>query len=67
MMVSVLLLAAALAPLQWLLASKLRREREVLMEPFAADDWTPEEVDFWLSLIEPFPLRHPSRKSPSRE
>ena len=58
----VLLLAAALAPLQWLLASKLRREREALMEPFATDDWTPEEVDFWLSRIEPFPLRLPSRK-----
>lgn len=61
-MLYVLLLAAALAPVQWLLASKLRRERKALMEPLDGDDWTPEEVDFWLSLIEPFPLRHPSRK-----
>ena len=27
-----------------------------------ADEWTADDVDHWLDLIEPFPLRHPTRR-----
>ena len=27
-----------------------------------ADEWTADDVDYWLDLIEPFPLRHPTRR-----
>ena len=38
----------------------VQRQGVRLMRP--ADEWTADDVDRWLDLIEPFPLRHPSRR-----
>ena len=37
-----------------------RRQGSRWMRP--ADEWTADDVDRWLDLIEPFPLRHPTRR-----
>jgi len=57
-MVTLLALAAVTA-----LAARLARRRA--LAPFSAKPaalWDDEDVDFWLSRIEPFPLGSPSRK-----
>ena len=43
---------------QWLFCRRARRDATRLMRP--ADEWDGEDVDRWLALIEPFPLRHPA-------
>jgi len=60
-MMTLLLLAAALLAGQWLCGRRARRDATRLMRP--ADEWDAEDVDRWLALIEPFPLRKPTHKS----
>jgi len=43
---------------QWLFGRRARRDATHLMRP--ADEWEAEDVDRWLALIEPFPLRKPT-------
>ena len=56
---ALLLLLAALAAGHAGCMVRARRKASRLMRPAA--DLEPEDVDRWLSLIEPFPLGRPSR------
>jgi hypothetical protein len=55
---TLLLLTVAVLLGQWLLGRRARRDAAHLMRP--ADEWDAEDVDRWLALIEPFPLRKPT-------
>jgi hypothetical protein len=57
-MTTLLLLTAALLLGQWLSGRRARRDATRLMRP--ADEWEAEDLDRWLALIEPFPLRKPT-------
>jgi hypothetical protein len=57
---TILGLSAALVLAQWLLGRRARRHAARLLKP--ADQWDGEDVDRWLALIEPFPLRKPTHK-----
>ena len=57
-MTTLLLLTVAIGLGQWLFSRRARREAAHLMRPF--DEWDGEDVDRWLALIEPFPLRKPT-------
>jgi len=57
-MLTILLLTVAILLGQWILNRRARREATHLMRP--ADEWDAEDVDRWLALIEPFPLRKPT-------
>lgn len=60
-MLTLLLLIAALLIGQWVCGRLANRKVARMMRP--ADDWDVGDVDRWLALIEPFPLRNspPSR------
>jgi hypothetical protein len=60
-MFTLLILIGALLLGQWLCGRLARRKVARMMRP--ADDWDVGDVDRWLALIEPFPLRDspPSR------
>ena len=53
-----LTVAALLA--QWHFGRRARRDALRHFKP--AEEWDAEDVDRWLALIEPFPLRNPSHK-----
>jgi hypothetical protein len=55
---TLLLLTVAVLLGQWLLGRRARRDAAQLMRP--ADQWDEADVDRWLALIEPFPLRKPT-------
>jgi len=57
-MTTLLLLTVALLVGQWVIGRRARRDATHLMRP--ADEWDAEDVDRWLALIEPFPLRNPA-------
>jgi len=57
-MMTFLFLTAALLLAQWLFSRRARHEATHLLRP--ADEWDGEDVDRWLALIEPFPLRKPT-------
>jgi hypothetical protein len=57
-MLTLLLLTVAILLGQWTLTRRARRDATRLMRP--ADEWDAEDVDRWLALIEPFPLRKPT-------
>ncbi len=59
-MTALLLLVTALVLAQWLFGRRARRDTARLMKP--AEEWDAEDVDRWLALIEPFPLRKPTHK-----
>jgi hypothetical protein len=55
---TLLLLTVATFLGQWILGRRARRDATHLMRP--ADQWDEADVDRWLALIEPFPLRKPT-------
>ena len=54
-MSTLLILTGALLFGQWLCGRLARRKVARMMRP--AEDWDVGDVDRWLALIEPFPLR----------
>jgi len=53
-MTTIALLVLALACAQTALRGRARRRASKLMRP--ADEWTADDTQRWLDLIEPFPL-----------
>lgn len=62
-MTTLLVMTVALLLVQRLFGRRARRDAARWMRP--ADEWDGEDIDRWLALIEPFPLRKPThdRKS----
>ncbi|MGH7163839.1 MAG: hypothetical protein ACREID_10185 [Planctomycetota bacterium] len=60
-MTTLFLIAAGLVLAQLASLRRARGDVTRLMRP--AEDWDGQDVDRWLALIEPFPLRHPSKRS----
>jgi hypothetical protein len=59
-MATLLLMTVALVVAQGLLGRRARRDAARLMRP--ADEWDEDDVERWLALIEPFPLRKTTPK-----
>ena len=60
-MATILGLSAALVLAQWLFGRRARRDAMGPSKP--AEEWDGDDVDRWLALIEPFPLRNPTHKA----